>query len=68
VRDIRCIVPSEGFLLAIRPVFHRYAPLLPIKPDPELIYGSLSKSVVIARLLDERDRMQLTPEEQDHNE
>ena len=52
VRDIRCIVPSEGFLLAIRPVFHRYAPLLPIKPDPELIYGSLSKSVVIARLLE----------------
>ncbi len=50
--DIRCIVPSEGFLLAIRPVFHRYAPLLPIKPDPELIYGSLSKSVVIARLLE----------------
>lgn len=52
VHDIRCIVPSEGFLLAIRPVFHRYAPLLPIKPDPELIYGSLSKSVVIARLLE----------------
>lgn len=50
--DIRCIVPSEGFLLAIRPVFERYAPLLPIKPDPELIYGSLSKSVVIARLLE----------------
>lgn len=50
--DIRCIVPSEGFLLAIRPVFHRYALLLPIKPDPELIYGSLSKSVVIARLLE----------------
>jgi hypothetical protein len=50
--DIRCIVPSEGFLLAIRPVFPRYAPLLPIKPDPELIYGSLSKSVVIARLLE----------------
>lgn len=52
VHDIRCIVPSEGFLLAIRPVFHRYAPLLPIKPDPDLIYGSLSKSVVIARLLE----------------
>lgn len=50
--DIRCIVPSEGFLLGIRPVFHRYASLLPIKPDPELIYGSLSKSVVIASLLD----------------
>ncbi|ENO78179.1 hypothetical protein [Thauera sp. 63] len=50
--DIRCIVPSEGFLLAIRPVFDRYAPLLPIKSDPELIYGSLSKSVAIARLLE----------------
>lgn len=50
--DIRCIVPSEGFLLAIRPVFHRYASLLPIKPCPDLVYGSLSKSVIIARLLE----------------
>lgn len=50
--NIRCIVPSEGFLLAIRPHFERYAPLLPIKPDAELVYGSLSKSVVIARLLE----------------
>lgn len=50
--SIRTIIPSEGFLLAIRPVFDIYAPLLPIKADPELIYGSLSKSVVIARLLE----------------
>lgn len=48
---IRCIVPSEAFLLAIRPVFARYAQLLPIPRDTELVYGCLSKSVVIAQLL-----------------
>lgn len=49
---IRAIVPSEGFLLAIRPVFDDYAALLPLRTDAELVYGSLSKSVVIARLLE----------------
>lgn len=53
VRDhgIRCIVPSEGFLLAIRPVFEDYAALLPIRRDAEGVYASLSKSAVIAKLL-----------------
>lgn len=50
--NIRCIVPSEGFLLAIRPAFERYAALLPIRPDSQLVYGSLSKSIVITRLLE----------------
>lgn len=50
--DIRCIVPSEGFLLAVRPALERYLPLLPVKPDAALIYGSLSKPAVIARLLE----------------
>lgn len=50
--DIRCIVPSEGFLLAIRPAFDTYAPLLPLEPDAGLVYGALSKSTVIARLLE----------------
>ncbi len=48
--DIQCIVPSEGFLLAIQPAFDRYTRLLPIDPDPQLVYGSLSKAAVIARL------------------
>lgn len=52
VHDIRCVVPSEGFLLGIRSVFERYASLLPVTPDPELVYGSLSKSIVTARLLE----------------
>ncbi len=49
--DIRCIVPSEGFLLAVRPVFGRYASLLPVPPDVERVYGCLSKATVIERLL-----------------
>jgi predicted ATP-grasp superfamily ATP-dependent carboligase len=50
---IRSIVPSEGFLLAVRPVFEHYAPLLPLRADPALVYGSLSKSAVVARLLEQ---------------
>ncbi len=49
--DIRCIVPSEAFLLAIRPVFASYAHLLPIPGDTDRVYGCLSKSVVVAQLL-----------------
>jgi len=44
------IVPSEGFLLAIRPVFDRYAPLLPIPSDSGLVYECLSKAAVLQRL------------------
>lgn len=50
--DIRAIVPSEGFLLAIRLVFDDYAALLPLRADVELVYGGLSKSVVISSLLE----------------
>lgn len=52
---IRAIVPSEGFLLAIRPVFDEYAALLPVSSDVDLVYGSLSKSVVIGSLLETAD-------------
>lgn len=51
VHDVRCIVPSEGFLLAIRPEFERYAPLLPIPCEADRVYASLSKSAVIGTLL-----------------
>ena len=49
--DIRAIVPSEGFLIAIRGVFERYAQLLPISSDSRLVYESLSKAVVLSKLM-----------------
>ena len=48
---IESIVPSEGFLLAVRPHFERYAPLMPIPGDADKVYHSLSKSAVLASLL-----------------
>ena len=41
--DIRAIVPSEGFLYAIRPVFAEFAHLLPIPPDERVVYRAMSK-------------------------
>lgn len=49
---IRTVVPSEGFLLGVRPAFETYAAMMPIPSNPNLVYGSLSKSAVIARLLE----------------
>lgn len=49
---IRAIVPSEAFLLAIRPVFERYAPLLPLRPDVDVVYEAFSKPAVLSRLLE----------------
>jgi len=53
--DIRAIVPSEAFLLAIRPVFDRYAPLLPVRPDEDFVYEAFSKPAVLLRLLESPD-------------
>jgi predicted ATP-grasp superfamily ATP-dependent carboligase len=43
---IRAIVPSDGFLRAIRPQFARYAELLPFSPQEEVAYLGQSKSDV----------------------
>ena len=40
---IRWIVPSEGLLLALRPVIREFAPMLPFSADPEILYAGLSK-------------------------
>jgi len=40
---IQAIVPSEGFLFAIRPVFAEFAHLLPIPADERAVYRALSK-------------------------
>lgn len=49
-QDIKAIVPSEGFLHAIRPVFDELAPLLPSDRDGNSVYASLSKFDLFARL------------------
>lgn len=49
-RRISAIVPSEGFLLAIRPVFSRYAALLPMPQDPAQVYEAFSKAAIVSRL------------------
>jgi predicted ATP-grasp superfamily ATP-dependent carboligase len=43
VEGIRAIVPSEGFLRAIRPAYSELASLLPMPTDTRKVYESLSK-------------------------
>lgn len=52
---IRAIVPSEGFLLAIRHCFAEFSPLMAIPADAELVYGCLSKVYVFDRFLSAAD-------------
>lgn len=40
---IQAIIPSEGFLLAIKHHFHEFAPLMDIPQDQGIAYGCLSK-------------------------
>ncbi len=49
--EIAVIVPSEGFLHAIRPAFDEFAPLVPVSADPSVVYGAMSKSETFAALL-----------------
>jgi hypothetical protein len=46
-KDIDAIVPSEGFLLAIRGVFEEIQHLLPFSPGREVTYRALSKTDVL---------------------
>lgn len=41
--NIRAIIPSEAFLLTIRPVFALYTDLIALPTDEELLYRCLSK-------------------------
>ena len=54
-QHIRAIVPSEGFLLAIRHCFAEFSPLMAIPADAELVYGCLSKVYVFDRFLSAPD-------------
>lgn len=44
---IEAIIPSEGFLLAIKNHFYEFSPLMPIPQDHNLVYGCLSKVFVL---------------------
>ncbi len=43
VHQIDAIIPSEGLLLALRPILARYLPLMPLAGAPERMLASLSK-------------------------
>ncbi len=40
---IRVIIPSEGFLMAIRPAYEEFSALLPLPDDPDVTYRAFSK-------------------------
>jgi hypothetical protein len=48
--QIRAIIPSEGFLLGIRPSFEEFSPLLPFSSIESVVYGAMSKSDQFAAL------------------
>jgi hypothetical protein len=41
--QIQAIIPSEGLLIALRPVYGNFAHLIPFGPSPEVIFRALSK-------------------------
>jgi hypothetical protein len=51
---ISAIVPSDAFLLAIRPAFPEFASLLPVPRDPGLVYAAISKHDVFRQLMGSR--------------
>ena len=48
--DIRCIVPTEPFLLDIRPAFAEFAGLIPVSADESIVYDGLSKWELFSKL------------------
>jgi peptidoglycan/xylan/chitin deacetylase (PgdA/CDA1 family) len=51
-QDIRGIVPSEGLLLALRPVFDEFANLLSCGDREEIVFAGMSKFDLVRSLLD----------------
>lgn len=50
---VRAIVPSESFLLAMRPSFPEFAPLLTCGAEERVVYAGMSKFELFERLLGE---------------
>ena len=51
IHNIRAIIPSEGMLLALRPAFEEFLPLLPFSRQPETLYAGMSKCDVYQALV-----------------
>lgn len=49
-QKIAVIIPSEGLLLALRPVIAEFQALLPFGDDPALLYAGMSKFDLFAKL------------------
>ena len=43
VHEVRAIIPSEGFLLAIEEDYRKYSNLIPFSQDPKKVFEGLSK-------------------------
>ncbi len=52
--NIRAFIPSEGLLLAIRPVFAEFAHLIPFHEQERVLYQGMSKFDLFAFLLSEQ--------------
>jgi len=52
---IDLIIPSEGFLWAIQPVFDQLSPKLPIRPEGNFIYRYLNKYDYFRKITDATD-------------
>lgn len=50
--DIAMIVPSEGVLIALRPVFDEFKALLPVTDDQTALYRGFSKTETVQAFLD----------------
>ena len=52
--SVDLIIPSEGFLLAIRPCFDEFRKFLPLVPAEDVLYRAFSKASVVEELRDEK--------------
>lgn len=54
--NVRCLIPTEGLLLAIRPAFSEFSALLPLSGDESTVYAGMSKFDLFETLLDSHER------------
>lgn len=52
--SVDLIIPSEAFLLAIRPCFDEFRKFLPLVPAEDVLYRAFSKASVVDELRDEK--------------
>ncbi|MGE5492734.1 MAG: ATP-grasp domain-containing protein [Actinomycetota bacterium] len=50
--EVQLIIPSEGFLVAIRPRFNQFRHLLPVPEDEARVYSALSKCDLFERCVE----------------